>query len=127
MGLDELEELQAAFHGMRAKLRQSTDEALWARAHEMKAILLALQSQMDPHFVCDMLTSIGTMAEEAEYARRRMACMEVCVPKLILQPIIEHTIKYGLSGRSPRNVEIIRENGGGCWSLRTSPSSARIS
>jgi two-component system sensor histidine kinase YesM len=168
-GLDELEELEAAFHGMRAKLRQSMDEALEARAHEMKSTLLALQSQMDPHFVYNMLTTIGimseegmsreiaesvqnmthllryissgkaavvTIAEEVEYARRYMACMKVRfrdsltytidvpggimgvrVPRLIIQPIIENTIKYGLSGRPPWNVEIRGEDGGGHWAI----------
>ena len=148
LGLDELEELEAAFHDMQRKLRESMDEALEARAHEMKATLLALQSQMDPHFVYNMLTTIGIMAEEGmsgeiaesvenmthllryissgkssmvsiaeelEYARRYLACMKVrfprqpvlrhrgppssCdvkVPKLIIQPIIENTMKYGL-------------------------------
>jgi two-component system sensor histidine kinase YesM len=154
----ELEELEAAFNGMRATLRQSMDEALEARAHETKATLLALQSQMDPHFVYNMLTTIGIMAEEGmtgeiaesvqnmthllryissgksnvvtlgdeiEYARRYLACMkarfresltfaidmpssllDVRVPKLIIQPIIENTIKYGLTARPPWRIGI---------------------
>ena len=167
----ELEELEAAFNGMQAKLRKSMDEALEARAHEMKATLLALQSQMDPHFVYNMLTTIGIMAEEGmraeiaesvqnmthllryissgksavvtlgeevEYARRYLACMKArfredlsfddrgaagrsstCgCPKLIIQPIIENTIKYGLAARPPWNVEI-RGAGddGGSWTI----------
>jgi two-component system sensor histidine kinase YesM len=154
----ELEELEAAFNGMRVKLRQTMDEALEARAHETKATLLALQSQMDPHFVYNMLTTIGIMAEEGmtreiaesiqnmthllryissgkstvvtlgdeiEYARRYLACMKtrfreslsygidvpgsllgVRVPKLIIQPIIENTIKYGLAARPPWRIGI---------------------
>jgi len=154
----ELEELEAAFNGMRASLRQSMDEALEARAHETKATLLALQSQMDPHFVYNMLTTIGIMAEEGmtreiaesiqnmthllryissgksnvvtladelEYARRYLACMKarfresldfdiavddgvlgVRVPKLIIQPIIENAIKYGLTARPPWRIAI---------------------
>lgn len=136
MGLDELEEREAAFHGMRAKLRQFMDEALEARAHEMKSTLLALQSQMDPHFVYNMLTTIGIMAEEVECARRYMACMKVRsreslsyaidvprgimgvrVPKLIVQPIIDNTITYGLSGRPPWNVQISGAGGPGVRSL----------
>jgi len=154
----ELEELEAAFNGMRTSLRQSMDEALEARAHETKATLLALQSQMDPHFVYNMLTTIGIMAEEGmtreiaesiqnlthllryissgksnvvtladelEYARRYLACMKarfredltfdidvddrvlgVRVPKLIIQPIIENAIKYGLASRPPWRIVI---------------------
>ncbi|MBN1834534.1 MAG: histidine kinase, partial [Spirochaetales bacterium] len=62
--LNELEELQLAFQGMQAKLRQSMDEVLEARTHEIQATMLALQSQMDPHFIYNMLTTIGIMAEE---------------------------------------------------------------
>ena len=157
-GVGELEELEAAFGGMRATLRRTMDEALEARAHETKATLLALQSQMDPHFVYNMLTTIGIMAEEGmtreiaesignmthllryissgastvvtlgdeiEYARRYLACMKtrfrenlsydidvpegllaVRVPKLIIQPIIENTIKYGLTARPPWRIGI---------------------
>ena len=167
--LDELEQVEAAFHDMRGKLRQSMDEALEAKAHEMQATLLALQSQMDPHFVYNMLTTIGimaeegmtreiaesvgnmthllryissgkravvTLAEEVEYARRYMACMkvrfrdslfydidlprallEVHVPKLIIQPVIENTMKYGLSGQPPWHVTLRGESGGGRWSI----------
>ena len=69
--LDELEELQLAFQDMQRKLRESMDEALEARAHEVQATLLALQSQMDPHFVYNMLTTIGIMAEEGMRGRSR--------------------------------------------------------
>ncbi len=166
----ELEELEAAFGSMQAKLRRSMEEALEARAHETKATLLALQSQMDPHFVYNMLTTIGIMAEEGmrteiaesvqnmthllryissgkssvvslaeelEYARRYLACMkarfredlsfqvevpqsllEVRVPKLIIQPIIENTVKYGLASRPPWVVDIRgAEDGGGRWTV----------
>jgi two-component system sensor histidine kinase YesM len=63
-GLGELEELEQAFQDMRRKLRQSMDEALEARAHTLQATMLALQAQMDPHFVYNMLATIGIMAEE---------------------------------------------------------------
>ena len=166
----ELEELEAAFAAMQATLRRSMDEALEARAHETKATLLALQSQMDPHFVYNMLTTIGIMAEEGmrgeiaesvqnmthllryissgkssvvtlgeelEYARRYLACMkarfrdelsfrievppgilDVRVPKLIIQPIIENTVKYGLAARPPWEVDIRGEaDAAGRWAI----------
>ncbi len=168
--LGELEALEVAFQNMQRTLRQSLDEALEARAHEMQATLLALQSQMDPHFVYNMLTTIGIMAEEGmsreisesvenmthllryissgrsavasiaeevEYARRYLACMKVRfrdglsyvvdiprgieairVPKLIIQPIIENTMKYGLSGSPPWKVSIRGEGGEGRWTIR---------
>ena len=167
--LDELEELQLAFQDMQRKLRESMDEALEARAHEVQATLLALQSQMDPHFVYNMLTTIGIMAEEGmageiaetvenmthllryissgksstatieeevEYARRYAACMKlrfrdslsydisvdpdllgVEVPKLIIQPIIENAMKYGLGDRPPWRISLRGERKGDHWTI----------
>ena len=150
------------------------DDALEARAHQMKATLLALQSQMDPHFVYNMLTTIGimaeegmtgeigasvrdlthllryissgksavvTLAEEIEYARRYLACMKVRfrdglsftievpeailavrVPKLIIQPIIENTIKYGLASRPPWHVRISGAAAEAGWTISVTDS-----
>ncbi len=178
--LGELEELEQAFRDMRGKLKASMDEALEARAHELQATMLALQAQMDPHFVYNMLATIGIMAEEGmvreiaesiehlthllryissgksslatlneelEYARRYLACMkirfreslffdiqvppellEVRVPKLIVQPIIENAMKYAVSRRPPWNL-LIRgrplEGAGPCASTTTGPASSR--
>jgi two-component system sensor histidine kinase YesM len=167
--LDEMEGLRLAFQDMQRKLRKSMDEALEARAHEVQATLLALQSQMDPHFVYNMLTTIGIMAEEGmageiaetvknmthllryissgesstatveeevEYARRYAACMKlrfrdsltyditldpgllsVEVPKLIIQPIIENAMKYGLRDRPPWHLSIRGEREGNRWTI----------
>jgi len=168
--LNELEELQLAFQKMQGKLKQSMDEVLDARTHEIQATMLALQSQMDPHFIYNMLTTIGIMAEEGmgeeiarsvehlthllryissgkssvvtiadevEYARRYLACMKIRfrdklafdirvpeelkgirVPKLIIQPIIENTMKYGTSGRPPWRVSVEGEGEDGHWRMR---------
>jgi two-component system sensor histidine kinase YesM len=124
---------------------------------------------MDPHFVYNMLTTIGIMAEEGmtrqiaesvgnlthllryissgtssvvsigeemEYAERYLACMKVRfreglfydigipqeilavrVPKLIVQPVIENVMKYGLSGRPPWHVSIHGEAEGRRWQI----------
>ena len=169
-GLGELEELEQAFLDMRRKLKASMDEALEARGHELKATMLALQAQMDPHFVYNMLATIGIMAEEGmvreiaesvehlthllryissgkssvaslheelEYARRYLACMkirfreslffdiqvppqleEVRVPKLIVQPVIENAMKYAVARRPPWHLDIRGQAGEGGWTLR---------
>jgi len=168
-GLGELEELEQAFRDMQRKLRRSMEEAVEARGQELKATMLALQAQMDPHFVYNMLATIGIMAEEGmvrqiaesvehlthllryissgkssvvslreelEYARRYLACMkirfpdslffdiqvpaellELRVPKLIVQPIIENAMKYAVSGRPPWNLAIRGQAGQGRWTL----------
>lgn len=62
--LDELGELQRSFNGMQAKVRESVHDMLEAKEGEMRATFLALQSQMDPHFLFNMLSVLGIMAEE---------------------------------------------------------------
>lgn len=167
--LNELEELELAFSGMTATLRKSMHDALDARAHELQANMLALQSQMDPHFVYNMLTTIAimaeegmtaditrtvedltrllryissgsasvvTVAEEVEYARRYLACMktrfrdglafdisvdpdlrDVPVPKLVIQPLIENAMKYGISRQPPWHISIRGKIDGRKWKI----------
>ncbi|MCF7938570.1 MAG: histidine kinase [Spirochaetales bacterium] len=157
-GLDELEELQLAFNTMHQKLQDSMNEVLEARTHEIEAAMLALQSQMDPHFVYNMLTTIGIMAEEGmnqeinetidhmtyllryissrttslvtvgeelEYVKRYLSCMKIrfadsleycidipedvaniVVPKLIIQPVIENALKYGMNSEPPWELSV---------------------
>jgi len=62
--LDELGGLQRSFNEMQAKVRESVHGMLEAKDGEMRATFLALQSQMDPHFLFNMLSVLGIMAEE---------------------------------------------------------------
>jgi two-component system sensor histidine kinase YesM len=62
--LGEIDELRLAFRDMRWKLNESIQEAVSLRAHEKEAQLVALQSQLNPHFIHNMLQTIGIMAEE---------------------------------------------------------------
>lgn len=57
-----------AFHVMRLKLNESIRETVALRAHEKQAQLVALQSQLNPHFLHNMLQTIGIMAEEGSSA-----------------------------------------------------------
>jgi two-component system sensor histidine kinase YesM len=62
--LGEIDELRMAFHDMRLKLNESVQEAVLLRAHEKEAQLVALQSQLNPHFFHNVLQTIAIMAEE---------------------------------------------------------------
>ena len=53
--LGEIDELRMAFHAMRMKLNESIQEAISLREHEKEAQLVALQSQLNPHFLHNML------------------------------------------------------------------------
>jgi two-component system sensor histidine kinase YesM len=66
--LGEIDELRLAFREMRGKLNESIREAVALRAHEKEAQLVALQSQLNPHFLHNMLQTIGIMAEEGSPA-----------------------------------------------------------
>lgn len=63
-GLNELEELNVAFQQMSQKLKRSMQKLLLSQSHEMQARMLALQSQMNPHFLYNSLANISIMAEE---------------------------------------------------------------
>jgi two-component system sensor histidine kinase YesM len=63
-GLNELEELNQAFYKMNIKLKTSIEELLLSQQHEMQSKMLALQSQMNPHFLYNTLANISAMAEE---------------------------------------------------------------
>jgi len=66
--LGEIDELRLAFRDMRVKLNESIHEAVSLRAHEKEAQLVALQSQLNPHFLHNMLQTISIMAEEGSAA-----------------------------------------------------------
>jgi two-component system sensor histidine kinase YesM len=66
--LSEIDELRMAFRDMRLKLNESVQEAVSLRAHEKEAQLVALQSQLNPHFLHNMLQTIAVLADEGEVA-----------------------------------------------------------
>jgi two-component system, sensor histidine kinase YesM len=63
-GFDEIRELKAAFNRMSLDIRASHLRVISAKEQEMHARMLALQSQMNPHFLYNVLSNIGAMAEE---------------------------------------------------------------
>jgi two-component system, sensor histidine kinase YesM len=62
----EIDSLRLAFHEMRLKLNESIQEAVSLRAHEKEAQLVALQSQLNPHFLHNMLQTVAIMAEDSD-------------------------------------------------------------
>jgi len=63
-GLSELDQLHESFVQMSSRLRQSMDQLLLSQAQELQAKMVALQAQMNPHFLYNTLATIGAMAEE---------------------------------------------------------------
>ena len=62
----ELEELNEEFADMNVKLKKSMNELLDSRAQELKSKNLALQSQINPHFLYNTLDMINWMAQKNE-------------------------------------------------------------
>ncbi len=67
--LSEIDSLRLAFRDMRLKLGESIQEAVSLREHEKEAQLVALQSQLNPHFLHNMLQTVAIMADEGSMAQ----------------------------------------------------------
>ena len=63
-GSDELENLNLAFHNMFETLNQSIEELVESRTSQLESSLLALQAQVNPHFIHNTLALISAIAEE---------------------------------------------------------------
>lgn len=72
--IDEFEHLNAAFIGMFSRLHVSMDEVVSLKEHEMQAHMIALQSQMDPHFLYNMLTIIKSMSRQNDATHIGLVC-----------------------------------------------------
>ena len=77
-GLMELEELNESFRHMNRKVKKSLDELLLAQKNEMSSKMLALQSQMNPHFLYNSLATISAMAEENLDDKIIKMCDDMC-------------------------------------------------
>ena len=65
-GFEEVEELNQSFADMRDKLKLSMDQLILAKNQEIKARVVALQSQINPHFYYNSLSSIIILAENQQ-------------------------------------------------------------
>lgn len=74
MPYDELEELNQAFQKMSSDLKTSMDELIDTRQQELKSRSLALQSQINPHFYYNTLSSIIVLAENNQSDEVAVLC-----------------------------------------------------
>lgn len=71
---DEITALNEAFEKMFQRLRQSMDEVVRMQACETRANMVALQSQMNPHFLYNTLTVIKALAREGNTKQVALTC-----------------------------------------------------
>ena len=88
--LNELEELNRALQNMSVKLKQSMDALLLSQSQDMQSRMLALQSQMNPHFLYNTLATVIIMAEENMQDSVIIMCKNV-----------SHMLRYISSHKSP--------------------------
>lgn len=63
-GLNEIEDLNDSFSIMSSKMKESLEQVLLLQNQDMQSRMLALQSQISPHFIYNSLSIISVMAEE---------------------------------------------------------------
>lgn len=74
---NEIVELNEAFDAMFTRLKESMSELMKARSHEIKAHMIALQSQMDPHFLYNMLSIINASSREVGASKITDICLKL--------------------------------------------------
>ncbi len=178
-GFNELESLALAFRDMCARLDRSITELLASKAHEANARMLALQSQMNPHFLSNTVTTISIMAEERKSEEIIRVCddllfmlryvsssnplsvtlaqeiahtrsflslmkhrygdkvaweidipadmLDIPVPKLIVQPLVENSLKYGVHVEPPWRIRVVGTRNTGGWKIAVSDNGTGFS
>lgn len=75
--ISELEFLSSSLRNMSTQLGVSLEKIITLKDYETHAKMLALQAQMQPHFLFNTLTTIGTMAEEEGNEKVAAMCMDL--------------------------------------------------
>lgn len=76
-GLNELELLGDAYQQMQLRLKQSLDDIVQTKTLSIHAQLMALQAQMNSHFLYNTLTVISIIAEEHDDAQVADMCVKL--------------------------------------------------
>ena len=71
---DEIYSMNQAFDQMFERIHAFTNEIIAVRTNEMRAHMIALQAQMNPHFLYNMLSVIKIMSQEGNNAQIESAC-----------------------------------------------------
>lgn len=74
---DEIELLKDAFNDMLARLKLSANELIQAKAGEGRAHFLALQAQINPHFLYNSIMSISAAGQEAGSEKVQIMCAQL--------------------------------------------------
>lgn len=75
--IDELQFLSGSLKHMNEQIKESLQEIVLLKDYEVHAKMLALQAQMQPHFLFNTLTTIASMAEEEGNEKIYRICMNL--------------------------------------------------
>lgn len=75
--IEEMEILSATLKDMSVQLGESLERIIALKDYETHAKMLALQAQMQPHFLFNTLTTMGAMAEEEGNEKVAAMCMNL--------------------------------------------------
>lgn len=100
----ELSKVVDAFNAMNDKLGQAVNDLLFAQNEKINYKILAIQSQMNPHFLHNNLTNLSIMAEENMNKQIQQTCTDLSYmlryissqnqPCVEFQQELEYTQKY---------------------------------
>lgn len=76
-GVTEINNLYAALRTMQLRAKASMDRELQLQQRELQSKILALQAQMNPHFLYNSLATIQAMADEGMDAEIQEMCQEI--------------------------------------------------
>lgn len=91
----EIEDLNIGLNEMCLKLRNSLDEVVSLKAHEIQAELKALQAQMNPHFLYNTLSTIQIIAKDEGNKKVVLMCSDLA--KMLRYTVRDNDKKCTLS------------------------------
>jgi sensor histidine kinase YesM len=115
----ELNTLYTALVTMQQKAQKSMEREIMLQNQEMQSRMLALQSQMNPHFLYNSLATIQSMADEHMDDEIHLMCQNISSilryissDKELLVPLkleVEHTLEYLICMKTRYDDDIIYE------------------
>ncbi len=87
--------LTEAFDDMLSRLHNSMEENVKSKEHELRANMIALQSQMDPHFLFNMLSVIKAFSKENDTATIELVCDYLSSILRYISNYLDHTATIG--------------------------------
>lgn len=100
----EIDKLKDSLNEFQDRQKNSLDTLMLLKEQELQAEILALQSQMNPHFLYNSLANLGAMAEEGMTAQICQMCIDITAilryissnqePLSTLEKELEHASRY---------------------------------